>query len=320
MSFGVLHPTIYVPAFFGKNDSCGEKGFSDNWQEMILWHEEMHLKHHDTLWKVMAFLILSVHWWNPLVWVAVRCMNQDLEMACDERVLKTIGQEKRQDYAITLYKFATDNDGVTLTAAFGESHAAKRIKNVIRYKKTPIWITSVLLVGVLFLGGCLATVENASVAKIPVEKDSTETISGNDIPETHKEFMMGSNALEFGSEISDRISEIDNEIKDNMESEENLLRSKYKSLYDMEYIAGIESENVAILNKEYLDEPYRESYLLIDGELHLLDIIASTDYHSEYCCLKSGDFDADGKMEYAYLEETIWDNVHYMYLKPIMKV
>ena len=173
LSFGIMHPTIYLPTSF-RNDKdiaktqkedrtaarkYGQFRLSQEQKEMILWHEEMHLRHHDPLWKVISFLALCAHWWNPLVWLAIRCMNQDLEMACDEAVLEQIGQDKKTDYATTLLEFATSRGGISLAAAFGESHAERRIVNVIKYRKAPVWLSVVLSVSVLLLGGCLATTD-----------------------------------------------------------------------------------------------------------------------------------------------------------------
>ena len=164
MSFGVIRPRIFVPASF--------KYFSDA-HELILWHEATHLKHRDPLWKLVSFLALAVHWWNPLVWLCIRCMNQDMEMACDESVLRQVGAEKKEAYAKTILDFATAHSGISLAAAFGESHAESRIKNALRYRKAPVWLSAIMLVFVVLLGGCLATNPSAKGQ----EEQETEGIS-----------------------------------------------------------------------------------------------------------------------------------------------
>ena len=153
MSFGVLKPGIYVPASFQN----GENSIAEGQQDLILWHEATHLKRLDPLWKLVAFLALAVHWWNPLIWLCIRCMNQDIEMACDERVLAQVGQNKKQEYANALLHFAADHSGLSLAAAFGESHAECRIRNALKYRKAPKWLSALLVIFVLLLGGCLAT-------------------------------------------------------------------------------------------------------------------------------------------------------------------
>ena len=166
MSFGVFCPAIYMPK--SMEDCCA--------REMILMHEEMHLRHHDPLWKVLSFVALCVHWWNPLVWFAVRCMNQDLEMACDEAVLAKIGQEQKKAYATTLLEFASEHGGISLTASFGESHAERRILNVLKYKKVPVWGSVPLICSVLLLGGCLATTASGATS-VTASETTSETAS-----------------------------------------------------------------------------------------------------------------------------------------------
>ena len=164
MSFGIFHPGIYVPVSFDESvkiyDRDGQEKkpvFTDKQKEMILWHETMHLRHLDPLWKVVSFVMVAIHWWNPLAWISVRCMNQDLEMACDEAVLAQIGQKERGEYANTLLGFAAKQSGLSLVAAFGESHAESRIKNALKYRKSPLWVSALTLILVLGFAGCLAT-------------------------------------------------------------------------------------------------------------------------------------------------------------------
>lgn len=154
MSFGILRPGIYVPASFREDSS---KKIDAKEREMVLLHEATHLNRRDPLWKLLSLLALCVHWWNPFAWLCIRLFHQDVEMACDEGVLARIGQDKKKEYANALLHFAQRQSGLSLSAAFGESNAESRIKEVLKFKKNPIWL-SVLLVGlVVLLGGCLAT-------------------------------------------------------------------------------------------------------------------------------------------------------------------
>ena len=157
MSFGIFHPGIYVPMSFEKKEiSMNTDSFTDRQKNMILWHEAMHLKRHDPLMKLAVYVIFAIHWWNPIAWICVKCINQDIEMACDEMVLAHIGRQNRGEYAETLLNFATRSNGISLMASFGESHAESRIKNTLRYRKAPIWVTILTLLFALGLGGCLA--------------------------------------------------------------------------------------------------------------------------------------------------------------------
>ncbi|MBR6850586.1 MAG: M56 family metallopeptidase [Lachnospiraceae bacterium] len=169
MSFGIFRPGIYVPESFREG---ADNTLPPMRQEMILMHETMHLRHFDPLWKTIAFLALALHWWNPLVWICLRCMNQDLEMACDEAVLQRLGSGRKKEYATTLLEFASERGGIPLIAAFGESPAEKRIRNVIGYRKAPWWICAVLSVVVLFLAGCVTT----TAAEETAEEEAAEEI------------------------------------------------------------------------------------------------------------------------------------------------
>lgn len=152
MSFGILRPAIYVPASFQGNGIMDEKE-----KDMILHHEATHLRRRDPLWKLISFVALAIHWWNPLVWICLKLFDRDMEMACDEGVLEQIGQERRGDYAKALLHFAEKRSGLSMAAAFGESNAESRIKETLSYKKRPVWLSIMLSCLVLLLAGCLAT-------------------------------------------------------------------------------------------------------------------------------------------------------------------
>lgn len=148
MSFGVFHRGIYLPEMLRAETKE---------QEMILRHEAMHLRRMDPLRKLLALLGLCLHWWNPLAWLCVSLMNKDMEMACDEGVLTGLGEEGRGEYAKVLLQFAKHRSGLSLAAAFGESNAESRIREVLKYRKKPLWLTAGTVCLVLVLGGCLAT-------------------------------------------------------------------------------------------------------------------------------------------------------------------
>ena len=232
MSFGIIHPRIYVPLSFSDEK---EDELPVAQQKMILIHESMHLKHLDPLWKLIAYIALSVHWWNPLVWLSIRCMNQDLEMACDENVIKQLGKENRQEYASTLLQFATNRSGISLTAAFGESHAERRIKNVLRYKAIPLWLTVTLGGLVLSLGGCLATVGGNLYSGVQTVSDNdamNTSVSDNDAMNTS---VSDNDALNtsvsdndaMNTSLSDnnarKPSVLNDEVEENSVSEQNAL-------------------------------------------------------------------------------------------------
>ena len=127
---GLLRPKIYLPV-----------GFNDKERSYILLHEQTHINRKDHIIKVLAFLVLSVHWFNPFVWIAFMLMSMDMELSCDERVLKEMNEDIKKPYANSLLSLATGRhilNGSPL--AFGEGNVKGRIKNVLNYRKPPFWI------------------------------------------------------------------------------------------------------------------------------------------------------------------------------------
>jgi beta-lactamase regulating signal transducer with metallopeptidase domain len=139
---GFIKPKIYLP--FGLNDT--ERSY-------ILLHEQTHIKRKDHIIKVLAFLILSVHWFNPLVWIAFMLMSTDMELSCDERVLEEMNKEIKKPYANSLLSLASGRhilNGSPL--AFGEGNVRGRIKNVLNYKKPRFWIVVISIIVVTVVG------------------------------------------------------------------------------------------------------------------------------------------------------------------------
>ena len=194
LAFGILKREIYVPISFEEVNEGVKDTFTQKQRELILWHEAMHLRRLDPLRKVMAYGMVAVHWWNPIVWICVKLMDQDIEMACDEAVLEQVGQKGKKEYARTLLSFSERHSGPTLIASFGESDAESRIKNALSYRKASTWMNALMLLPVLILGGCLAlnptvsamenqeNVENGEVAQAigDITDNQTSNIVQND--------------------------------------------------------------------------------------------------------------------------------------------
>lgn len=141
---GAFKPGIYLPI-----------GLSEKEKSYIILHEQTHIRRRDHIVKFAAYFILCLHWFNPLVWVAFLLMGVDMEMSCDERVLKEMGGETKKDYSLSLLSLATERriiGGSPL--AFGEGGIKERIKNVLNFKKTSrvIIIAAVAFVAVLSIG------------------------------------------------------------------------------------------------------------------------------------------------------------------------
>ena len=104
--------------------------------DYVLMHEQAHIRRLDTVWKPLAFLILSVHWFNPLVWAAYVLFNRDIELACDEQAVKNLTFGRRREYSTALLDCCTKNSFTAACPfAFGEKPVKQRIKSVLGYKK-----------------------------------------------------------------------------------------------------------------------------------------------------------------------------------------
>ena len=137
--FGVFKPKIYLPA-----------GLSENERTYIIKHEQTHIRRFDHLIKPFAFLVLCVHWFNPLVWAAFFLMSEDMEMSCDESVIKQMGNEIKKDYSTSLLYLSTGRriiGGCPL--AFGENNTKGRIINILNYKKPAFWVVIVAVIAVV---------------------------------------------------------------------------------------------------------------------------------------------------------------------------
>lgn len=135
---GIIRPVIYLPA-----------GLDRQQQELVEEHEKIHIIRKDYLIKPAAYLAVCIHWFNPLVWLAFHFMERDMEVSCDETVLKKTGYEKKKAYADTLLYLSGEQDRkMECPIAFGEKSVKSRIKNVVKLKETKMWAAIIVAVGV----------------------------------------------------------------------------------------------------------------------------------------------------------------------------
>ena len=156
---GIIRSRIYIPFRMPKQE-----------QAYILAHEECHIRRLDPLWKLIAFLLLAVYWWNPLVWIAFFYMVRDMEMSCDEAVIEQFGNEIKQGYSNSLLSIAMERHPYSFApVAFGEGDAGRRIKNVLNFKKPHTWVAILVFVLLVVVGvSCLTNGK---------DKISSETVS-----------------------------------------------------------------------------------------------------------------------------------------------
>lgn len=126
---GFIRPKIIIPI-----------NLSENEFDYIIKHEETHIKRFDYIIKPLAFLVLIIHWFNPLIWLSYYLMTKDMEMSCDESVMKNTGEDIRVNYSSSLFAFSAKQSGLLSPLAFGEGNVKSRIKNVLNYKQPSFWI------------------------------------------------------------------------------------------------------------------------------------------------------------------------------------
>lgn len=169
--FGLVKPRIYIP--FGMEEGV---------RAHVVAHERAHIRRGDPWWKLIGFLLLSVHWFNPLAWIAFILYCRDAELAADEAVISGMSREERADYSAALLACSTGKNRLPLCpVAFGEGSVKGRIRSVFSYKKRARWITllaaaAAVLIILLFLTDPVDSIRNPAVqAYIP----GTGNILGN---------------------------------------------------------------------------------------------------------------------------------------------
>lgn len=145
--FGILSPRIYLPSDLG-----GEQ------LACVIAHEKAHLARRDHWWKPLGFALLSVYWYQPLCWIAYILLNRDIELACDERVVREMGDAQKRQYAEALLKCSASRRMVSACPlAFGEVGVKERIKGVLYGKKPGLWMTAAAVAGCMAAAVCFLT-------------------------------------------------------------------------------------------------------------------------------------------------------------------
>lgn len=144
---GLFKPSIYLPYHLSKNDF-----------KNVIAHENAHLKRRDHLIKPMAFLILTVYWFNPLMWLAYILLCRDIELACDEKVIGTMDEDERKSYSTALLNCNVNRHIMTACPlAFGEVGVKERVIHVKAYKKPAFWIIAVAIIACIVISVCFLT-------------------------------------------------------------------------------------------------------------------------------------------------------------------
>lgn len=157
---GFIKPKIYIPT-----------GMSKETRKQILAHERTHLDKGDHWIKMIGFLALALHWFNPLVWVSYILLCKDIEMACDERVVQFMELDERKAYSSALLRCSTNRAHyAACPVAFGEISVKYRIKSILNYRKPSFWISLLAVIAFIFVCVCLLTSPQTTV-EVPVDAD-----------------------------------------------------------------------------------------------------------------------------------------------------
>lgn len=145
--FGVVKPSIYLPMHMDEGTAAH-----------VIAHERAHLARRDHWWKVLGYLVLALHWFNPLVWVAYILFCRDIELACDEKVVKGLDGAARADYSQALLSCAAPKRAVAACPlAFGEGNIKTRVKSALHYKKPAFWVAAAAVLAVVIVAVCFLT-------------------------------------------------------------------------------------------------------------------------------------------------------------------
>lgn len=204
---GIVRPKIYIPF-----------NLSEQEREYILKHEQYHIRRKDQIIKICAYILCVIYWFQPLIWFAYFVMVRDMEMSCDEYVLKNSKSDIRAAYSTSLLKLATKTEDFNAgLPAFGESDIRKRVKNIMKFNAKKKWVSVVAAIAVVIVGvSCLTKAAVKTDANKP-DKIIAEKNIGPD-----------NNKMTYGDKIDNNIKAADtsnnekaiNNIKDNSTADE----------------------------------------------------------------------------------------------------
>lgn len=144
---GLIKPRVYLPL-----------GISERDMAHVVAHEQSHIKRKDHIWKPLGFLILTLHWFNPLMWLGYVLLCRDIELACDEKVIKELDRDARADYSQALISCSVNRRTIAACPlAFGEVGVVSRVRSVLSYKKPAFWIIIAAIIVCTATAACFLT-------------------------------------------------------------------------------------------------------------------------------------------------------------------
>jgi len=163
---GVVKPRIYLPS-----------GLDEVQRQNVLSHERAHLARRDHWWKPLGFALLAVYWFNPVLWLAYALLCRDIELACDERVIRTMDESAVKTYSTVLLACSMPRKAViTCPLAFGEVGVKERVKNALHYKKPAFWVVAASVAMCVVVAVCFLTNPPRALSKVCGDFWDTEAV------------------------------------------------------------------------------------------------------------------------------------------------
>ena len=170
---GVFRPVIYVPS-----------SMSGETLDLVIHHETSHLQRHDHWWKPLGYLLLAVYWFNPLCWIAYILLSRDIEMACDEKVIRDMDKDEMAAYSQALLDCSFPRRRIAACPlAFGEVGVKERVKGVLNYKKPAFWIILIAIIACIVLAVCLMTDPFSTKEKSVFDKIEESPVAKMELPD-----------------------------------------------------------------------------------------------------------------------------------------
>lgn len=234
---GLFAPKIYLPSSLPEK----EQGY-------IILHEQCHIRRLDHITKALSFLALGIHWFNPLVWLAFVLFEKDMEMSCDEAVLRKLGGGIRADYSASLLSLATGRRIIAGTPlAFGEGDTKGRIRNLARWKKPVLWT-------VLAAAGCCIILAICLLTNPGQKKDSLSLVRADSVSNHYSAYF----SLSLGEEVKSGTVYAEQWSRGECVRSSSVLLTRYAAeiyiqmdLLRNENSAGFEGINIQINSDQY---------------------------------------------------------------------
>ena len=184
---GVIRPRIFLPS-----------GLAEETRKHVIAHERAHIRRCDHWWKPAGFLLLSVHWFNPILWLAYVLFSRDIEAACDESVVSGLSREGRAGYAEALLSCAVQRRMVTACPlAFGENDVKGRVKNALRYRQPAFWVLAAATIVCCAAGVSFLTDPKGSGTEAAEEAQADDISALNALKEAEEEALKAEEARQL---------------------------------------------------------------------------------------------------------------------------